>query len=154
MGEQKAKPVFGVPEPQQLCPLAADLIGARRRLHMAVRDFARDRLEISEDALRDIEAGRTKQPRRETLIRILTWARRRGYQQFGGYLLTKGDLPGPVPPCGWLRTGCRARLSPLSFRYLLTAHVNGQVRDRLQPRAESQAFCRESIFFIPPARSA
>jgi hypothetical protein len=92
MGEQKAKPVFGVPDLNELSPLAADLIAARRRLHMAVRDFARDRLEISEDALRDIEAGRTKQPRRETLIRILTWARRRGYQQFGGYLLTKGDV--------------------------------------------------------------
>jgi DNA-binding transcriptional regulator YiaG len=91
MGEQKAKPVFGVPGPKELSPLAIDLIAARRRLRMAVRDFARDRLEISEDALRDIEAGRTKQPRRETLLRILTWARRRGYQQFGGYVLTKGD---------------------------------------------------------------
>jgi hypothetical protein len=105
MGEQKAKPVFDVPEPQELCSLAADLIGARRRLHMAVRDFARDRLEISEDALRDIEAGRTKQPRRETLIRILTWARRRGYQQFGGYLLTKGDLPGPDAPLRMVANG-------------------------------------------------
>ena len=92
MGEHKAKPVFGVPDLKELSPLAADLIAARRRLHMAVRDFARDRLEISEDALRDIEAGRTRQPRRETLMRILTWARRRGYQQFGGYLLTKGDV--------------------------------------------------------------
>lgn len=92
MGEQKAKPVFGVPDPKELSPLATDLIAARKHLHMAVRDFARDRLEISEDALRDIEVGRTKQPRRETLMRILTWARRRGYQQFGGYFLTKGDL--------------------------------------------------------------
>ena len=92
IGEQRAKPIFGFPDPKALSPLAIDLIAARRRLRMAVRDFARDRLEISEDALRDIEAGRTKQPRRETLIRILTWARRRGYQQFGGYVLTKADL--------------------------------------------------------------
>ena len=97
MGEQKAKPVFGATDFKELSPLAADLIAARRRLHMAVRDFARDRLEISEDALRDIEAGRTKQPRRETLIRILTWARRRGYQQFGGYLLTKGNVGSDAP---------------------------------------------------------
>jgi hypothetical protein len=70
---------------------------------MAVRDFARDRLEIS--ALRDIEADARSNPRRETLKRILTWARRRGYQQFGRYQLATGDLaaaggllPNPVIP--------------------------------------------------------
>ena len=96
MGEQKAKPTFGVPDPPELSALASDLIAARKRLHMAVREFARDRLEISEDALRDIESGRTKQPRRETLLRILDWARRRGYAHFGGFALTEDfarDLP-------------------------------------------------------------
>jgi hypothetical protein len=79
------RPVFGPPDPPELHPLAVDLIAARRKLRLSVREFARDRLEISEDALRDIEAGRTKTPQRETLRRILDWARRRGFETFGGF---------------------------------------------------------------------
>lgn len=77
--------VFGAPDAPDLPPLAFALRDARRALRLSVREFARDRLEISEDALRDIEAGRTRTPQRETLRRILDWARRRGYASRGGF---------------------------------------------------------------------